>query len=152
MKPSDLAGVVELAVSSGLFPVEEVGVVQELLAEHVAGRTPLHVCLVDDDDGLQGVAYYQPAHGVDGTWYLLMIGVTRAEQGRGRGAALMHEVERDLRNTSQRLLLVETSGVPEFAMTRLFYLGLGYEEEARVRDYYAPGDDMVLYRKALETS
>ncbi len=85
----------------------------------------------------------------DGSWELLMIAVRRGRQGQGRGAALMREVEDDLRERDQRLLLVETSGVPEFARTRAFYDKCGYTAEARVRDYYAAGDDMVLYQKDL---
>lgn len=58
-------------------------------------------------------------------------------------------MEDELRADGQRLLLVETSGLADFALTRQFYAKLGYEEEARVRDYFADGDDMVLFRKAL---
>mgnify|MGYP000201891817 CR=1 FL=1 len=78
-----------------------------------------------------------------------MIGVRRDYQGQGRGAALLQHIENELQAKGQRILLVETSGLPDFALTRKFYTKCGYEEEARVRDYYAAGDDMVLFRKAL---
>jgi ribosomal protein S18 acetylase RimI-like enzyme len=58
-------------------------------------------------------------------------------------------VEDALQVSGQRVLLVETSGLPEFALTRKFYARCGYEEEARVRDYYAAGNDMVVFRKVL---
>lgn len=48
-----------------------------------------------------------------------------------------------------RLLLVETSALPAFEGTRAFYRRLGYEEEARIRGFYAAGEDKVVYRKAL---
>lgn len=95
------------------------------------------------------VAYSEPAVAADRTWYLTMIAVHGAGQGGGRGGALMRHVEADLREREQRLLLVETSGTPDFERTRDFYKGLAYGEEARVRDYYEPGDDMVLFRKDL---
>lgn len=78
-----------------------------------------------------------------------MIGVQRERQGQGRGTTLLRDVENTLRASGQRLLLVETSGVPEFALTRHFYIKCGYVEEARVRDYFGVGDDMVLFRKVL---
>jgi len=62
---------------------------------------------------------------------------------------LLRQVEDALRGQQQRLLLVETSGVPGFALTWAFYEKAGYTAEARVRDYYQAGDDMVLYRKDL---
>lgn len=61
----------------------------------------------------------------------------------------MQHVEGVLRRGGERLLLVETSATATFDGTRAFYRRLGYAEEARVRDYYAEGDDMVLFRKAL---
>ncbi len=44
---------------------------------------------------------------------------------------------------------METSGLPTFQRTRAFYRRSGYEQEARIRDYYEPGDDMILFRKDL---
>ncbi len=152
LRPVDVPAVLDLVVASGLFPVEEVGIVADLLADHLARTAALgHACVVDEDGGeLLGVAYYEPVRGTEGTWELLMIGVRADVQGRGRGRALMRHVEGDLRARGQRLLLVLTSGTPGFVRTRAFYAGLGYEQEARVRDYYAPGDDMVLFHTALQ--
>ena len=48
-----------------------------------------------------------------------------------------------------RLLLVETSGKLSFERTRRFYAGLGYRREAVIRDYYAAGDDKIVFAKPL---
>ncbi len=48
------------------------------------------------------------------------------------------------------MLLIETSGVPDFAGQRAFYARLGYDEEARIREFYAPGDDKIVYWKLLQ--
>lgn len=156
----DAENVGRVAVLSGLFEQSELATVDGLMADYfTASRELGHVCLVDlqvptqpadpDTPMIVGVAYYQPAPVTDRTWYLTMIGVVRDRQGQGRGAALLAEVEKRLGKDGQRLLLVETSGVADFALTRAFYVKCGYTAEARVRDYYAPGDDMVLFRKSL---
>jgi len=46
-----------------------------------------------------------------------------------------------------RMLLVET--LASFHLAQAFYRKYGYEEEARIRDFYAAGDDKVVFRKVL---
>ena len=86
----------------------------------------------------------------EGTWNVLAIAVHPDAQGRGHGSALMRHIEASLAERGERVLLVETSGVPAFDRTRAFYRGLDYDEEARIRDYWAAGDDKVVFRKALQ--
>lgn len=150
--PDDAPAVADIAVDSGLFPAEAASVVEKMMSDFFADKSAEgHVCVVDqgEDGQPMAVAYYEPATAADRTWYLTMIAVRGAGQGGGRGGALMRHVEADLRAREQRLLLVETSGTPDFRRTRDFYEQLGYGEEARVRDYYETGDDMVLFRKDL---
>lgn len=149
-----MSAVVALAVAAELFGPEDVAVVDSLMGEFFDRQQAAgHTCVVDDVEGaLVGVAYYEPVTGTDRTWELLMIGVRRDLHRRGRGTVLLEHVEDDLRRRGQRLLLVETSGTAAFDRARAFYLARGYDEEARVRDHFADGDDMVLFRKALVTT
>ena len=105
--------------------------------------------LTDDDTGPVGVAYCEPERMTDGTWNLQMILIHPDRQGQGRGTTLLQHVEQEVTNRSGRMLLVDTSGVPEFEKTRTFYTKCGYEAEARIRDFYAEGDDKVVFRKIL---
>ncbi|MCU0490490.1 MAG: GNAT family N-acetyltransferase [Chloroflexaceae bacterium] len=148
--PEDSATVSTLAVASGLFPIEAIAFVDKMMANYFGGNADeSHVCVIAVEGEPLGVAYYQPALATDRTWYLTMIGVRRDKQGQGHGATLMEYVEKTLQESGQRVLLVETSGSEDFALTRKFYTKCGYEQEARVRDYYAAGEDMVLFRKVL---
>lgn len=146
----DASAVVDLAVASELFAAEDAGVVTGLMADYFGGkRDDGHACVLDEEGEPIAVAYYEPAPATNGTWYLTMIAVRPDRQGQGRGAALLRHVEDDLRARGQRLLLVETSGHPTYERTRAFYDRCGHQQEARVRDYYEAGDDMVLFRKTL---
>jgi GNAT superfamily N-acetyltransferase len=149
--PDDAPAVTALVVACELFPPEEAGVVEGVLDGFLAhGSTDGRTWVVDEEDGeLVGTAYYEPVTATDRTWELLMIGVRRDRHRQGRGTALLRHVEEDLRARGQRLLLVETSALPAFDRARAFYLASGYDEEARVRDYFGAGDDMVLFRRAL---
>ena len=48
-----------------------------------------------------------------------------------------------------RILIADTSGTEAFAPPRAFYAANGYAEEARIRDFWATGDDKVVFWKAL---
>lgn len=108
--------------------------------------------LTDEEDGRPvAVAYYAPERLTEGTWNLYLIAVGPNWQGKGRGAAIMRHVEQTLTDRGERLLLVETSGLPDFEYQRTFYRKCGYHEEARIRDFYSAGDDKVIFRKSLVT-
>ena len=147
----DSEAVVWLAVGSRLFPADETEPLDRMMAEYFGGNIDEgHACIIDEDQGEPiGAAYYQPRSAADRVWDLTMIAVRADRQGLGRGTALMRHVEGALRAGGHRMLLVETSGIAAFEPTRMFYAKLGYEKEARVRDYWAAGDDMVLFRKVL---
>jgi hypothetical protein len=49
-------------------------------------------------------------------------------------------------------LVVETSSRSDYAPTRGFYGRRGYTEAARVREFYAPGDDRIIYTKRFHRS
>jgi len=47
-------------------------------------------------------------------------------------------------------MLIDTSSLPHYEPTRRFYGHRGYAVDAVLHDYYAAGDDMVVFRKKLE--
>jgi ribosomal protein S18 acetylase RimI-like enzyme len=149
----DSAAVIALAVSSGLFPAGETEIVENMLTDYFgANINNGHVCFIDEEDEPFGVAYCAPALAADRTWDLTMIAITRNAQGHGHGTALLQHVENTLQTSGQRLLLIETSGLPEFERSRTFYTKCGYQEEARIRDFYAAGDDKIVFRKTLNAN
>jgi len=96
-----------------------------------------------------GFCYAVPEQLTDGTWNMLAIAVHPESQGGGYGAALVRSLETALRARRQRILLADTSGTDEFTLTRSFYRKNGYVEEARIRDFWARGDDKVVFWKRL---
>jgi len=66
------------------------------------------------------------------------------------GTALLQYSASLVKQRGGRIAVVETSGRPSYESSRLFYLARGYLEKARLRDFYAPEDDKVIYTKELE--
>lgn len=148
--PADTDALCALAEATGLFTPDELEAFGQMVSETVNGAADGEHCwIVDDDGGVQSAAYYAPEPWGAGVWNLYFIGVLPEQQGKGRGAALLDHVERGLSEAGARLLLVETSGLDTFVRTRAFYAKNGYDEEARIRDFYADGDDKIVFRKSL---
>jgi ribosomal protein S18 acetylase RimI-like enzyme len=82
------------------------------------------------------------------TWDLYWLAVDPAAHGKGVGRALVVEMERRL-NGRARLISIDTSGRLDYGPTRAFYAALGYTAVAIVPDFYAPGDDQVIFTKQL---
>lgn len=147
----DAAALIDLIVAIELFPPEELEEVQEIIDAYLNGGSKGEFWLVDDDPelGLCGVAYCAPERMAPGTWNLLLIGVHSHRRHQGRGTRLIQRTEDLLRERGNRILIVETSSLDEFKDTRRFYAQTGYTEEARVRDFYKPGEDKIVFWKSL---
>jgi ribosomal protein S18 acetylase RimI-like enzyme len=99
-----------------------------------------------------GLLYCAPERMADGTHNALLLAIHKEHQGKGIGSELMAFLENHLRNQGERVLLVETSGLDEFEMTRQFYKNNNYEIIARIPEYYEAGDDKVIFYKNLNNS
>ena len=82
------------------------------------------------------------------TWDLYWMAVDPEMHGQGVGTALLEEMENRLSDKA-RLIVIDTSGRPDYAPTRAFYRARGYQTAAVVRDFYALGDDQVIFSKRL---
>ncbi len=131
---------------TGLFPGE---MLPDMLAPSIAGETDAFWLTYHHNGKAVGLCYTVPEELADGTWNMLALAILPELQGQSLGTALVASVERHLSDRNQRILIVETSGTDEFVLTRKFYARNGFEEEARIRDFWADGDDKVIFRKAL---
>lgn len=147
---ADIDAVLVVAAETG-FESGELEVLQTQIEWGVSGELGEgHHWVADEVDGrLTTVACFAAEQLADRVWNLLMLAVAEGCQRQGKGAAMLRHVEAELREQGQRLLLTETSATDDFIGARDFYRKNGYEEEARIRDYYEPGDDKIVFRKLL---
>ena len=149
--PADIAELVAVTLATDKFRPVEIVALREVLddyfaQEHKGG----HLCVTfERDRRILGFAYYAPAPITDRTWHLWWIVVRPGQQGGGIGSMLLKHVEDDIRSRRGRILFIETGSQPHYEPTRRFYLKHGYELHATLRDFYADGDSMVVFRKEL---
>jgi ribosomal protein S18 acetylase RimI-like enzyme len=149
--PADTPILLKLAESTGVFKPHEITALDEVLTDYHAENQALgHRCVSLEEDGqLIGFSYYAPSSMGDRTWYLWWIAVSKEIQARGIGSALLRYTEDDIRRERGRVMFIETSSAPYYDLTRRFYLKHGYDQEAVLRDFYAEGDSMVIFRKGM---
>ncbi len=150
----DRGRVAEIVAATGVFRAAERAVALEVFDSAVRrpGVDYFALGAFDDADRLVGFACYGPTPCTVGTWDLYWIAVDPAFQRQGTGRALMEACERSISRRGGRLVVVETSSRPDYGPTRAFYRKLGYRKAARIRDFYLPGDDLVVYVKRLTPS
>jgi ribosomal protein S18 acetylase RimI-like enzyme len=136
-------------VESTLFDAEDAEFLRGVFDGHLEAGSESRCLVATVEDRVVGVVYARPEEATDRVWDLTMIGVRAEQQRDGIGRALMRRIEEDLAAAGQRLVLVRTSGTERFAPTRAFYDRLGYDEVARISEYWAAGDDLVVFRRAL---
>ena len=148
--PAETDALVAMTDATGLFKPMEIEALREVLDDFFAvNHEHGHVAITCEENGeLLGFAYYAPAAMTDRSWYLYWIVVRKHLQARGTGSRLLKYLEDDIRvNHHGRVLFVETGSLPHYELTRKFYLKNGYEQHALLKDYYAAGDSMVVFRK-----
>ncbi len=151
LSASDRGRIEEITRAVGLFREDEVPVALEVFDEAVRSSSPdaPYVALGADIDGrLAAWICWGPTPCTLGTYDLYWMAVDPSVQGAGIGTALITEMERRL-SAHARLIVVETAGRPDYAATRRFYEARGYQATAMIPDFYAPGDDQVVFVKTV---
>ena len=151
--PADPARVGELLTATAFFRADEVAIGIELIEERIAqGAASGYELLFADDPAtprLLGYSCFGEIPLTRGSWDLYWIAVAPDAQGRGLGRRLLTESEQRIAAAGGHRVFVDTSGRADYAPTRAFYERCGYHAAARLTDFYAPGDDKVVYARTL---
>jgi GNAT superfamily N-acetyltransferase len=150
-EPAETPALLALAEGTGVFKPLEIETLAEVLLDyHAHERANGHRCVTAWHEGdPAGFVYWAPAEMTDRSWELWWIAVKSDLQAQGFGRRLLVHCESEVRAAGGRLLLIETSSLPAYAPTHRFYARHGYEPPACIADFYADGDDLLVYRKRL---
>lgn len=152
LAPGDLAALRRLVLEAGVFNEAEVELAVSLAEdalENGAEESGHHFVLATRGGRVLGYACWGPIDGAQGSFDLYWIAVDAAGQGAGLGRTLLAHAEARMRERGGRRCWVETSSRRDYAPTRAFYERAGYTVEARLGDFYAPGDDKLVFVKTL---
>jgi ribosomal protein S18 acetylase RimI-like enzyme len=140
---------------TGVFSETEITVAIELV-DAVLGNPSQkdYVIHVAAGAGGEVMGYYciGPTPMTAGTWDLYWIAADSAFRGMEVGKTLLRHAEELAISRGATLMIAETSSKPSYDGTNRFYLRNGYSELSRIRAYYAPGDDLVVYGKYFSST
>ncbi len=153
-EPGDASTITRLALDNHMFEPDELGDFDEMLAGFFDGSLDDHhwIVAVDDAGAIAAAAYYAPEPFSDRMWNLYFIATDPARHGAGAGTTIVDHIEGALRARGPsvaRTLIVDTSSLDDYDRARAFYERRGFVEEARIREFYGPGDHKVTFWKLL---
>ncbi len=147
----DADALLRLAGAEPLFTTEEADTVAELLESYLTteDHNGYYFLSAMESGELLGFACYGPTPLTQGTFDLYWIAVGQRAKGKGIGRALMAQTENEVRKQGGRMIVLDTSGRAQYAPTRAFYQRLGYTLAATIPEFYAPGDDLIIFTRTL---
>ena len=148
----DVEPIFELSRQTGVFDEEELATILELLNDYFslgAQKSGYYFLSCRDDQRVIGFACYGPRALTQGTFDLFWIATAPSAGRQGVGRVLLERVAQEVKAMQGRLIIAETSGRPEYAPARDFYEKHHYQLAATIADFYAPGDDLVMYVSRL---
>jgi ribosomal protein S18 acetylase RimI-like enzyme len=143
--------VVALLAETQFFRPDEMTIAKEVLDEGIQGGPASHYqsYVAQAAGRVVGWVCFGPTPCTVGTFDVYWIAVDKTCQGQGLGKRLMGFAESKIAACGGRLAVAETSGREGYRPTRVFYEKLGYKAAAPIADFYAPGDDKVVFTKVL---
>lgn len=151
LRPSDIPVLTEIVRATGRFSAAEVEIAVELLNENLTRgeASDYSVTVAEVDGALAGYTCCGPIPCTISSFDLYWIVVDPSVQGRGVGRALMREFESQVERRGGTHVFIDTSLRGDYAPTRAFYERCGYQLEARLADFYGPGDGKAVFSKRL---
>ena len=144
--------IIDITRRIDIFTQQEVDSVDEAWWEYMKYGSPpdgYHILVYREDDKVLGFTIYGIRFLAEGVYDLLWIAVDPDARRKGVGRDLITASEEAVRAMGGRILIAETSGTAEYASTQEFYVSVGYVNEASIKDFYKPGDDLKIYTKRL---
>jgi GNAT superfamily N-acetyltransferase len=151
MTDEDKPAIIQMLRNIPEFKPVEINVAEEVLDSYLCDsiRSGYHVFVAEVGSSITGYICYGPTPLTEGTWDIYWLAVAPTQQSQGIGKALLTFAEGNIKETQGRLALIETSSKPEYEATRRFHRAQDYKLACRIADFYAPGDDKLVFQKRL---
>lgn len=109
------------------------------------------IIIAEEDSQMVGYVCFARVPCTISTYEMYWLCVDRTLQSKGIGRAILDEVLKEVASNGGLKVVLQTAGRAQYIPTQKFYLKCGFVEEARIKDYYAEGDDCLIYSLECHT-
>jgi ribosomal protein S18 acetylase RimI-like enzyme len=147
----DIDAIRALVKEVGVFSAEEIEVAVELAQDRLMRSTAsdYYFILAYDQNTLAGYSCFGRIPFTDGRYDLYWIVVGKNWQRQGLARKLNQQTETNIKKLDGKILYAETSSRTPYISAYQFYNKNGYEELARLKDFYSDGDDKIIFGKPI---
>ncbi len=141
-----------MLIRTQVFTSEEIDVAMELIdivLKDQGQKDYTIYCMVNDQDQPVGYICYGPTPMTQRNFDLYWIAVDPDYQNHRIGSKLLVFLGETVKALKGRMILADTSSIAEYENSRIFYIKNGFQEVARIPDYYWPGNDRITYCKRI---
>ncbi len=152
LKPSDIKPVREILRSTGFFYEFEIDTAIELVEANIqkgGKESGYYIILAEEDRKPVGYCCYGSTPCTVASYDLYWIAVHQSFANKGTGKSLLKMTEDSVVRMGGKNIWVETASRDQYAPTRIFYERAGYMKIAELPDFYAPGDNKVIFLKKV---
>lgn len=151
LTPDRRPALIALIEATPAFDPSEVIVATELadIALTDPKQTDYRFILAEDAGEIAGYICFGPTPMTHGTYDLYWLATHPAHQRKGIARALLDAMDQAILPDGGRLVRVETASQDDYGAAVRFYHAAGFAEEARIRDFYRPGDDLIIFVRRL---
>jgi ribosomal protein S18 acetylase RimI-like enzyme len=154
LKPADAKPLEEMLSRIPNFADKEISVAMELvnIAAVNTDQTDYNIFVYENENRLVGYHCTGRRPLTDGVFDLYWIAADPASPVKGVGKALLDHAEEFVISNNGRWILAETSSKDDYSNTRRFYLKNNYSVIAEINDFYAEGDNLLVFGKFFKNN
>ncbi len=153
IKKKDRKDLVKLIKSNDIFKKDEkqvaIDLVDETLEVKEKDEYDYNIFVFELDKKVVGYHCTGKRYMTEGVFDLYWIVVHKDYHGKKIGKQLLEQAEKFVIDQNGYLVIAETSSQPSYLPTRKFYINNNYQVLAEIKDFYKPGDDLVIFGKYL---
>lgn len=147
----DYEAMLELFKAITLFTDDERLVIKELLDTYLFNETQKDYLFYVSTSEKQLTAFicFGPTPMTSNTFDLYWVGTHPEYRRQGLAESLINVMKDYMKSQNAKIIRVETASQDLYSQTVAFYDRLGFQAEARLKDFYRDGDDLIIYTMRL---